>query len=182
MKKPIDAVEAEFNKGGMFFLNAAKISDSFFEGNYIGVEVEILVMSDTPVTAPDFSVSVVNRRDVAMFVTDWEVIERDEQTLLKFSVFQRIPGNCRLHCDQTPMSYMSFLDMCFFAGNEAIPEVYGDDVATKGRVGVPATDLGWHLPVRFMDPLIDALGKIDGSMLAGNIKEALIYGPIVVNK
>lgn len=182
MKKPVDAVEAEFNKGGMFFLNAAKISDPFFEGNYIGVEVEILVMSDTPVTAPDFSVSVVNRRDVALFATDWEVVQRDDQTLLKFSVFQRIPGEFIDPEAGFSLRFMSFLDMCFYAGNEAVPEVYGEDVITKPRKGVPASDLGWRLPVRFMDPLIDALGKIDGSMLAGNIKEALIYGPIVVNK
>lgn len=176
MKKPIDEVEKEFNKGGIFFLEQGKLSDPYYQGDYIGVHIEIAVMSETPVTAPDFAVSVLNRRDVAILFTDWRVFERDGQTILGLCAYQRLPEGTNL--PTAVVRYMSFLDLCFYAGNEAIPEVYGEDIFTKPDAGYKPGDLGWTMPSRFVDAFIDAFGKLDSTMLGGNAKEALLYGPI----
>lgn len=180
MKKPADAIEKEFNDGGVFFLEAQSIVDNSFPGNYVGVSIEIAVMTQEEVTAPDFSVSVINRREVAILFTDWAVFERDGQKILSLSAFQRLPDGIAIPVfpGATTGNYMSFLDLCFFAGNEAIPEVYGEDVVTRPAAGAKAQDLGWTLPSRFVDALIDALGKLDHTMLGGNMQQALLYGPV----
>ncbi len=184
MQKPIDSVEKEFNADGIFFLEQKSINDSSFEGRYIGVDIEIAVIGDASITPPDFSLSIVNRRSVALLATDWDFIERDGQKILTFSVFQRMPQNLEQRHSVWPSEdeYVSFLDLCFFAGNEEIPEIYGDDIITRPRVSASPMDLGWTLPSRFVDPLIDALGKLDNAMLGGNIEHALIYGPVVISK
>ena len=71
---------------------------------------------------------------------------------------------------------MSFLDLCLYAGNEAIPEVYGEDIETKKDPNAVPFDLGWLLPSRFVDAFIPTAGKLDTLILAGNMQQALLYG------
>ena len=81
MQKPDKELEQQFNKDGVFFLEEKSISQ--IKGRFIGVGIEIVVMGE--VSLPDFSISVVNRRGVAMLFTDWGLIERDGQKILKLS-------------------------------------------------------------------------------------------------
>lgn len=180
MKKPVDEVEKEFNKGGIYFLEAKSIGDSLFEGNYISIRVQIDVMNTSAITAPEFSNSVFNKRGVALYVTDWSFTQHEGYGTLSFLVSQRLPEGAQIPAYD--VKYMSFLDLCWYAGNEQIPEVYGDDIITKPVGGFSAADLGWTLPSRFVDSLIDALGKIDDSLLGGNMSQALLYGPLFTVK
>lgn len=180
MNKPDSNLEAQFNKDGIFFLDQGDIQNPIYEGSYIGVAIEIAVLIENPIEPPTFAVSVLNKRDVSILFTNWEFIERDGQKLLKFSAYQRMPEVFPGILNAS--RYMSFLDLCFFAGNEAIPEVYGEDIVTKPREGAVASDLGWILPSRFVDALIPALGKLDDSMLSGMINQTLLYGPNFINK
>lgn len=181
MNRPADNVEKQFNDDGIFFLQEKSIHDAAFKGDYVGVQVAFAIPDSVEVSAPDFSVSVVNKREVALLFTDWFVSDNDGQKYLSFKVYQRVPENIILPLEQSN-SYMSFLDLCFYGGNEKIPDAYGEDIPTKPFIGSIPKDLGWALPSRFLDPLIPALGKIDDSMLGGNMQHALLYGPITFSK
>jgi hypothetical protein len=176
MNKPTDEVLAEFNKGGIHFLAEKTIKEIRKDGeNWLGVVVEIAILSDK-VTAPDFSFSIINQRGHATLATDWAVYDREdtEQKVLGFTVWQRMPDGNPVP-DIEPGLYMSFVDMCFYSGNEAIPENFEPDTFTKPGDGSKPTDLGWHLPSRFVDSFIDAMGKLNDAVLAGQMQESIIY-------
>lgn len=177
MNKPDAKLESELNKLNLYFLDERSIIDPKFEGNYVGVAVEIAVMVDALPASPEFSVSRISPRGCTTLFTDWQFIERDGQKLLTFQAWQRIPTGT-----PSPLGgqfVMSYMDLCYYAGNEAVPETYGDDVITKVRADYKPTDLGWIVPGRFTDALVDALHDLDNTMLGGNAEHALLYGPLL---
>jgi hypothetical protein len=96
---------------------------------------------------------------------------------LTFKASQRMPeGYFNGSYAGAPRDAMTFQDLCFYSGNEAIPEGYQVDTFTKQRDGTKLTDLGWLLPSRFVDALVDALGRLNDTMLGGTIGEAILYG------
>ncbi len=179
MERPDAELEALFNKDGIFFYNEGKIDAIIADepGDYIGASVEIgLAPSDDneKIPVPDFTISVQSPRGVALLATDWDVIERDGVKHLRFQCWQRRP-------DGVPAEFakdvaMSFTDLCFYAGNEEIPDCYGEDVLAKIRLDTQKYDLGWVMPVRFADNLIDGLGKLNELVLSGMLKESMLYG------
>lgn len=179
MKKPTDNIEKQFNDNGIFFLD--KLSINEFEGNYISLDCDIVIMTEQELTVPDFSVSIVNKREVSTLFTDWKLVEQNEQKVLTFKINQRLPSYFDSY-NESHLNYMSFLDLCFYAGNEAIPETYGDDIVTKPREGYKPKDLGWILRSRFIDAIIPSIGKVDDFMLAGNASQALLYGPFYIGE
>jgi hypothetical protein len=180
MNRPSDALEKEFNDAGIFFLEQKTLSDPFFEGSYIGVKVEIAIVNGSAVlTVPDFAFSIVNRRGVAILMTDWQLIDRDDQKLLTFTASQRLPEAEAALIALAPANLaMTFMDLCFYSGNEAIPVDFKVDTNTKLNPEASPADLGWHLPSRYVDSVIDALGKLNDSVLAGNMEEAILYGVV----
>lgn len=176
MQKPTDAIEKEFNAGGIFFLPEKSIHEMRKPGeNWLGLVVEIAFMSDS-VVAPDFSFSILNKRGHATLATDWAVYTREdtEQKVLGFTVWQRLPDAIQVP-DVEPGLFQTFTDMCFYAGNEAIPENFVVDTFTKSAVNHKPTDLGWILPSRFVDSVIDALGKLNDAVLGSQMSEAILY-------
>lgn len=178
MKAPTEAeILKEFNKNGIFFLEEKSISQ--LDGRYFGVEIDIGFLPDLAIEAPDFSVSVVNRREVAILFTDFAVKDKAGQKVLTLKAHMRMPDGVEWPIQ--PASYMSFLDLCFFSGNEAIPDTgYGADVFTTPREGYTARDLGWTMPARFIDTFIDAFDRMSQAILGGTAQEALLYGPSLI--
>ena len=176
MQKPDKELEQQFNKDGVFFLEEKSINQ--FKGKFVGLDIEIVIMGD--VSLPDFSVSAVNRRGVATMFTDWGLIEREGQKILRLSAWQQTPLD-RQDVKLDTRHMMSFLDLCFYAGNEAIPEVYGEDIETKKDPNAVPFDLGWILSSRQVDAFINAAGKLDTLILAGNMQQALLYGPCFID-
>jgi hypothetical protein len=173
----LDPVEKEFIDAGVFFLEKNSIEDPSYEGRYCGVLVEIAVHGDRVVDVPEFGFSVVNKkRGTAILATDFNLGERDGKKILSFRASMRVPDGVPL--PENSNYYMSFLDLCFYAGNEAIPEYYGEDITTPLPENGKPIDLGWVLSSRFIDTVIDALGKLDAKVLGGNMQNALLTGPL----
>lgn len=177
MGRPTDKEEKQFNDLGVFFLQEKSISDIRQSGEkWTGVQVEIAVEDNSPVTAPDFSFSILNKRGVATVMTDWSFDLRPDtgQKVLSFTAWQRTPD--AIDVPEVPSGlYMTFLDLCFYAGNEAVPENFTPDTFTIPSANYKATDLGWYYPSRFIDSVIDALGKLNDIALAAQMKEAILY-------
>lgn len=170
-----EALEKEFNSVGIHFLKEKSISD--FAGEYVGLAVELAIPNESKLTVPDFTFSILNKREVAVLATDWKEKRRNEQRLLTFKIYVRCPKDAAtLAAVGLSNLAMPFLDFCFYAGNEAIPETFGEDVLTKFRDDAIKGDLGWTMPVRFADPVIDALGKLNDTVLGGMMQEAILYG------
>ncbi len=177
MERPNDELEKEFNKGGIFFLKEKSIKEQ--EGKFLGVEVELAIPAGTKISCPDFSFSVLNRREVATLMTDWTLDETGEQRTLRFLAMIRIPddsstGSLRYYMPGNVAQ--TFLDLCFYAGNEALPEGREVDTYTKQRADTKLRDLGWVLPSRYVDTVIDALGKMNDAVLSGMLRESILYG------
>jgi hypothetical protein len=181
MQRPTNDLEKEFNAGGIYFLDARSLEDSSFEGKYMGVEVEIAIPDGTKVSCPDFSYSVQNKRGVATYMTDWNLTTVNEQKCLRFLASMRVPENINLSKSLPTNIAWTFLDLCFYAGNEAISEDFEVDTFTKQRPDTKTVDLGWILPSRFVDTVIDALGKMNDAVLSGMLEEAILYG-VRINK
>lgn len=178
MQRPTDAIEKAFNKDGIYFLDYKSIEDlkAAEGGRYMGVNVEIgLPPGISDLINIDFTISVVSPRAVAMFMTDWEIIERGGVRHLAFQAWQQIPTDI-YPAGLYPYTAMTFMDLCFYAGNESIPDSFGEDVLSKLNPAAVKADLGWIMPVRFADLLILALGKLNDSVLSGMLKESVIYG------
>jgi len=114
-------------------------------------------------------------------MTDWALTDRDGLKILSFRASQRVPEQLAGYAEELAMREhyaQTFQDLCFYAGNESVPEGYQVDTITKQREGTLLADLGWILPSRFVDAVIDALGKVNDSMLAGNMDNAILYGVV----
>lgn len=177
MIKPDVALEKDFNDNGMFFLSEQKLNE-IAKGSerWLSLIVEIAVMSKD-VAAPDFSMSIVSKRGVATIVSDWKCVESEDEnepSILSFVVSQRVPDG--IDCPSIPSNIaMSFMDLCFYAGNEAVPEGFLPDTFTQLSKDAVATDLGWYLPSRYVDCTIDALGKLNDTVLGGQMEHAILY-------
>jgi hypothetical protein len=180
MQKPNQELEAEFNKSGIFFLPEKRLSQIWKQGErYIGVQVDIDVLPDNPVSVPDFSFDVRTKRGVSVLFTDWGKLQLADRQRLSFDVWVRCPDDtAALFEAGLPLKPvgMTFQDLCFYVGNEAIPETFGQDVFTQMRPDATKADLGWLMPVRLADPLIDSLGKMNDAVLAGMLQESILYG------
>lgn len=178
-KRVPDAVEKQFNDDGIFFLESKSLWDVFKKDEkFIFVTMEMRIPETTTIPEIDFSYSVVNRRDVAIVFSNFTIVKRDGHPHLQFLVATRIPDTAALETFQTlPPVGMSFIDFCFYSGNEAIPENYADDVYSIFDTLKRKEDLGWYLPIRFCDPLIEALDKMNNSVFAGMLQDSIMYGP-----
>ncbi len=171
MKKPELELEAAFNKNGVFFKENFELP----KGKYVSLDIEIGVPAGSPILVPDFTVEVLSKRNYSTIFRNWDKEQRGDQDILKIEVLQRVPEGVEFKLQSYPQLTQSFVDLCWYAGNEAVTRDYVPDVFTKLRNDAQCTDLGWYLPSRVTDTFIDAVGKIDDTMLAGMIENALIY-------
>lgn len=171
-----DAAEIELNKLGIYRVEERGIEQIRESGErWMGVAVHIaLVLNEFK--APDHSFVVKNKRDLSMVITNWHfgTDEDTEQQVLSFTAWMRLP-DAIVMTDIPPGLCQTFTDMCFYAGAEALPENFEVDVFTKPVTGATLTDLGWYLPCRMVDYLVDALGVMNDVALGSNMDQALIY-------
>jgi hypothetical protein len=146
----------------------------------IAVRVEVMLPEKADVKPLNWNVEVMNKRGCSVILSDWGVDQVGEQKVLTFTVSMPLPDNVVL--DQPNRSATSFADLCWLQGNEAIAPTHAPDVTTKVRDSHGYNDLGWFLPCRFADRLIDALGKANDFFLSGVLEDALIYGPAIKEK
>lgn len=141
----------------------------------IGVIVETALPEGSESIKPlNWTIEIVNTRGASVFLCDWRVELKDSgQRVLSFVAYMRTPkgfrpGNVRIAT--------SFADFGWYHGNEAIPSDYVPEVVTQVAPGVPYGDLGWYLPCRMADRLVDALGKANEWLLSGILEDSIIYG------
>jgi hypothetical protein len=185
VNKPDKQIEAKFNAAGLYFFD----KESFYDRKdfqKIGCVVEIGALPDAQFIELDFMLTFKGRRGVVMSFTDWKVEDRGDQKILSFIAWQKIPngtfpGVRDVSGVEAPL-YLSFVDLCWLAGNMEVELDLAPSVFTKVRDGdVRQADLGWHLPSRFVDPLIDGLGRLNDYVLSGTLEDAILYGPITLN-
>lgn len=184
MKKPDAALELEFNKAGLYFYQKESFYDNDRAQPRIGVRVEVGLLPEAEPLVIDFLTVVKSRRGIVTNVSDWKVDTREDQKILSFILWQRIPDG---HHDDapdvvTPWFSTGFMNLCYWSGNQEMVEDFKYDLFTKPDPSVPPGDLGWQLPSRFVDSMIDALGKINDFMLSGTLEDGIIYGPLMRGK
>ncbi len=176
MIKPQDKELQEFTSIGVHFLEQKTLAEIKKPGEkWMSVRVSLAVLQKD-VKAPQFSYSLVTKRGCAIIASDWkfEYNQRIEQDELSFIASMRMPDDI----DMPEIEYyqaMTFMDLCFYAGNEALPEGHKVDTFTQLYPGSKLTDLGWIYPSRFVDTLIDMLGKLNDVALAGQLQESILY-------
>lgn len=144
----------------------------------IGIRVDIAIDAQTNVKAPDFNVLVVNKRGVLTTFSDWSIVDTPQGRKLTFIGYQQLPDGCR---PPFSVSFLAttFVDLCYFQGNEAVDPDYVPPVSTPIPPGAEKKDLGWYLPSRFVDSMIDALGKVNEVFLSGLLEEAVLTGILI---
>lgn len=145
----------------------------------IGVRIEIGAdnMTSEP---PEFNITAVNKRGVRTTISDFMLVETPQGRKFTFLAYQQLPDDCRPPLTTEHVA-TSFVDLCYFQGNEAVDPNYIPPVSTKIAPNAVKKDLGWYLPSRFVDTIIDALGKVNEVFLSGFLEEAILYGIITKN-
>lgn len=180
MNKPKAEVEKQFNANGIYFSDNESFGDARPFAK-IGVLVEALVLGDAKLIEIDFMTTVKGAQGSVISFTDWKVTERDGQKLLQFMAWTPVPAGT---FDQLPSEgdrYTSFWDLCRMQGQEVIDKAAVPHVELKPDPRYVNADLGWHLPCRVVDPLINGLGKLNDFMLSGILEDALLYGPLTIH-
>lgn len=175
MKKPIDNVESKLNEAGVFTQPKKSFADDN-EGHLLGITIEVGYPLGTEIEAPDFNILTANRRGVRSFFSDFKVEDKYGQRILSFIAYQRIPDAISLPAGTSHLIATSFIDLCWYSGNEAVDATMTPTCGTEKNPKSVTSDLGWYLPSRFVDTMIDALGRISTVFLDGAIEEAILYG------
>lgn len=177
MKAPDTELQAKMNKLGVYI--QPKEHYSVIAGNagkFLVLTAEIGYPLGVDLDTPDFNIETVNRREVKTTFSNFKITDRDEQKVLSFTIMQRIPDAIDLPRPPTGMLATTFIDLGWYAGNEAVDPAMVPAVGTKPHADAVFTDLGWYLPSRFVDTLIDAVGKVSSVFLDGAGEEAILYG------
>lgn len=143
----------------------------------IGVIVEVLLPEDSQAKALDFNIDVLGNRGVAVTLSDFDIDRENGQRTIKFYASMQIPKNLDLtYLNKQEAFVTSFTDFCWYAGNENVDPTHTPEVETLLTPGVIYADLGWQLPCRFADRLLDALGIANDWLFEGVLQDAIIYG------
>lgn len=180
MNRPTSEIEAAFNKNGLYFWPKESFADPK-PFQKIGVYVETGVLPDAKLIDIDFMVTVKSPQGSVTSFTDWEVLDRDGQKILRFIAWKAVPKGTFDTIAEKQQHFSSFTDLLWLKGHEEVDPAGLPTAETKIMPGYPQADLGWHLPCRFVDPLIAALGKMNDFMLSGTLEDAILYGPLTLN-
>lgn len=141
----------------------------------IAVQIEVLLPEDSQAKPLDFNIDVLGTRDTPITFSDFDIgVRANGQRTLSFYASMKLPEGRRL--PNTPVVATSFTDFCWFSGNENLKPDHTPEVETKVTGGFNYGDIGWSLPCRFADRLLDALGTANDFILEGILQDAIIYG------
>lgn len=174
MEKPGLKLEKQFNSIGIFLEEKNSFKPTT---KAVGIIVEVGFPLDTVLESLDFDVVTVNPRGVKTRFTEFDLSERDDQKILAFKAYQELPLGVDVPLTSKPLA-TSFVDLCWYTGIEAVNKDLIPSVVTKKQANTESADLGWYLPSRFVDSVINALGKINETFLSGTLEDAILYGPI----
>ena len=187
-------LEKQFKDGGIEFMEARCFADMISERSGVGLSPmeldiarqtfsEVQIDLAVPPEADklfEHTVRVFQRttgREV--YFTNFCFSKIGEQKILSFTAHMPIPalvlGPKRPQM-AGEMIATSFLDLCFGGAQEI--QAQAPDTTTPLRPGAVYADLGWFMPSRYVDTLIDAMGKLNDTMFDGELKECLIYREI----
>lgn len=141
--------------------------------------VEVAINPETNPELPNFAIQYVSKRGVRLGFDNFRVLEEDGQKKVAFDVTAYPPADLDMQVVARNGKTIgtSFIDICWNCGNE---EVSADRLTTttKLKPGAGYGDLGWHLPSRITDRLIDALGLLNATLFDGILEDAIIYAEV----
>jgi hypothetical protein len=147
--------------------------------NLIGVRVEIAITDKIKFDPPKFNIITVSKRGVRTTFSDFMIVDTHSQgKKLTFLSYQQLPDGTIPPMETEKQIATSFLDLCFFQGNEAVDPNYIPAVTTQVAPNAVKEDLGWYMPARFLDSFIEAVAKVNEVFLSGLLDEAIVYGII----
>lgn len=173
MIKPDKQLEADFNKIGVFIMDKGTVKGE----RLLTLLVQVGFPKSTEISAPEFDIKVMTKRGVCTYFRDFQLLETEAQTIFQFETCQVIPDDLNLPVNSPNL--MSFVDFCWYAGNEPVNADLIPDVFTVKMPNYKSGDLGWYLPSRFVDSVISSLGKLNDVFLSGTLEDAILYGPYI---
>lgn len=164
----------KLEKQGIFGLPPVSVDD--MPSRRIAVRIRTALVKNADVKALQWNIEIVNQRGASIVLSDWQVYDDavSDQRILSFTASMQLPDNVTL--PGNPEIACAFADLCWFQGNEAVKPEHESEVVTKKHSNVPYNDIGWFLPCRFADRLVDALGKANDTLLSGVLEDAMLYG------
>lgn len=144
----------------------------------VGVRIEVMIPKESDPVIFDFNVECVMARGATVTLSDFKTHDRGEDSkVFSFIASMRIPDNVML----PPRSevVMSYQDFCWYQGHEATKPDLVPDTTTVVVGPAVYNDIGWYLPCRFADRLLEALGMANDFLFQGVLENALIYGMMV---
>lgn len=148
------------------------ISYRYFTYPNVAVRVEVAIANAESIKTPDKNIRIKNKFGAEVFFSDWSIIKRDNQSILTFVVSMAAYVNVPI-----PDNWVvSFGDLCCNNGHEELSPDHTPSVHTNLKPDAHYIDLGWYLPCRFADRLIEALGRANDTFLSGILEDAVIYG------
>jgi len=177
MLKPDEKLEKSLNSIGIYTLDGAEIPGT----NMLGVEIELPINAIEGFEPPKFSVRTVSPRGIAITFGEWETVIRaddngTEHALLRFKAFMPLPEGIKPSVSRY-MVACSFVDLCWNCGIEPVTDK-APAVDYPIQVGAQYADLGWYMPGRMVDHLVDALGRLNDTFLDGALQDGMLYGTL----
>lgn len=144
------------------------------KGQAVGVVVRTALPEGAEVKTLNWNIEIRNKNGCSIYLSDWKVSE-EGQRQLSFIAWMSVPDTVDFKTCGFPRALStSFVDLLWFQGNETVDKTHKPTIETEisGDYG----DLGWHLPSRFVDRLVDALGKANDVFLSGMLEDACLLG------
>lgn len=172
MQRPDNKLEKLLNKIGVF--TEAKSDE--YQQSTISINIEVPLNDDDASELLEFNVVTVSGRGVRIVYSNWSHLTRGDKKLLRFSA--SLYSSTVLPAVTTSrILATSFADLCWYSGAEAInPNI----IAVEAPIAEDAeyVDLGWHLPARFVDQLIDSMGKLNETLFNGRLMDSVLYAVV----
>lgn len=188
-----DTTIQDFKKGGIDFLenktlrdiiksNTTSLSEKELDdalNTFETVELEIGVEGSYS-AIPEFSVRVrqpSTGREV--YFSDFKLVNNAGQNALNFKASMPIPAQVLANIkrpdpsSKTNTVALSYLDLCYGGALELTAT--STDTVTHLREGANYADIGWSLSSRYVDTLIDAIGKLNDTLFEDSLRESIIY-------
>lgn len=174
MNRPNEEIEKSLNSLGIFTAAGAAVVP---QAGAVGVSVEVPINPESFVL-PEFSIRTVSRRGVKIDFGNWRIVQRAERHALVFDAIMPIPdGQAPVIPNEPGAVAMTYLDLCWNVGVEEKPDV-PPALEIPLASGAIYADLGWYLPSRFVDQLVDSLGKMNDTFMDGALENAVLYGTL----
>lgn len=172
-------LESDMSRLGVF----VKDPEAFLKPERrVGVYVELGVPRAANIDLPEMVIETVSKRGVSTVFDHFTSEERGDLNIISFQVMQQVPDTIPVPACTGEMYGTSFLDLCWFIGNEAIDTRYESTTLTPLAEEAISTDLGYYLPARFLDSFIEAMGKINDIFFSGALEDAMVYGVLSTDK